>query len=310
MDNQYTDHELQQRLAQHGVNLNNARHRKALAEREAEAVERAKQDANPVRNPQAAKRLEAFIENSTIVAVAFTSGLFSLVLFGLFAVETIALVHGMELLLRTWEALVLAPVILGALYVTMFLAETLRPEAEKEQFNNFSLRVLLREVFYLIGLKQLRSIEHPEYRATRAVERFLAFVVVSISIIGRLSPLLLEASGLNVADGVQFLMQTTSLLDLLSAIAIGAATIAAISSSHFIYAFTWRVFQKTTGGFDLSGKASGASDFEGLREEYLTESRREYLTNLLAVAEAREEAKQKQALNLPDSENSQPPSDN
>lgn len=295
---------LTKELAQYGVNLNHVKHRRGLEEREAEAVARAKREANPVKNPVAASRLESFVENSTIVAVAFTTILFSLVLFGLFAVETAALIHGLELLLRFWEAMLLAPVLLASLYVAMFLAETQRPEEEREQFQTFTLRVLVGELLYLVGVRRLRQIEYPEYAATRAVERGLALVVVSISILGRLSPILQGTEGMNVVNGYNYLITTTSLLDLLSAVAIGAATIVAIASSHFIYGFIWRVFQKTTGGFDLSGKASDASDYEALRSIYCTEARVEYLRNLYLLEKAKHGQSQVDLpSSSPDSEN-------
>jgi hypothetical protein len=138
-----------------------------------------------------------------------------------------------------------------------------------------------RRVGYFIGLPRggwtAEMKENVAYSNALEMQRFMLWVIVFLSILGRLSPILLQTADMPATEGAQFLLYETSLVDWLSTLGIALATGGTLASSHFMFAFIYKSFVRVTGGLDL-GKSPAS--YDALYEELADSYQLRYLTDL------------------------------
>lgn len=279
-----TSDDVRRALGAQGVNVNRASVQKMLAAARERARTEAQKQAHPATNPAAASVIEKTLNWGVIIVMGFITVLFVLVLFGLFAVETAAVVDGLALLMDRWKAMLLGVVLVGAFYVVMFVAEMLQTNSNTDgTVYKRSLRNTTRAVSYWLGRGddwQPERVENPTYTAALGIQRGLIWTIIFISVVGRNAPLLERVSDTSAAEGIVLLFQTASLLDWFASIGILLATFNALAASHFFFQFLYTNFVRITGGLNM-GKGAASQDYDTLYQALSEQYEMEVLENLL-----------------------------
>jgi len=291
MQNQHTEREYLDRIIELGVDPENARVRERLdgfidtAYEKAGKEHKRRQERGAVQDRQAANEISSGLNQLVrryvrwVMVQGLTFAAIALPVLEI-AYMSMGIAHGRGVWAYS-AAIASSAVIVVTYFALLFVREVISHYYSPDRESVGTVRDTVAAINYRLNpwSKQDRRY-HGEgekllQTAGRTVNALMVAVVV-FSLLGRLSPVLSETDGMNVADGMSYTLQNISLLELGETIGHTIGLIALLVATHFFVYFIHARFVAVTGGFDLSRFERPQTENE-LAEEYYLSSLHNYV---------------------------------
>jgi len=144
----------------------------------------------------------------------------------------------------------------GFLLVLLLIRETLIGKVEDEPTRVFSLVYVRRWLSYFFGIGKGWRDQYTQHRnmltQIDGAIRLLMWTIVLFGLLGRLSMKFTEIDAMNWFAGLRHIIEASSLRDMMSYIGATVMTAALLLGTHFIIHFIHEVYQRVTGGLEIS----------------------------------------------------------